>query len=99
MDLSRRILAVVLSVGLAGCFGYNSSAKRWSYVGNSILIAGGGAAIGLDLTENQDAPCMGDNCTYHPSIHGAMIAGVILVVAGVVGIVINATRDNVKTSR
>jgi len=90
---------VVLTFTLSGCFGYNSSAKRWSYVGNSILIAGGGAAIGLDLTENKDAPCMGDNCIYKPSIYGAMVAGVLLVVAGVVGIVINATRDNVKSSR
>ncbi len=84
---------------LAGCFGYNQSAKRWSYVGDAILIAGGGTAIALDVTQNKDAPCTGDNCLYKPSIHGAMVAGVVLVAAGVVGIILNATRDNVKTSR
>ena len=99
MGRSYRALAMALALMLGGCFGYNKSAKRWSYVGNTILIAGGGAAIALDVTQNKDAPCTGDNCTYHPSIHGAMIAGAVLAVAGVVGIIINATRDNVKTSR
>jgi hypothetical protein len=83
---------------LAGCFGYSKPAKRWAYVGNGALILGGGGAIALDVTSKEE-PCMGDNCPYKPSIHGAMVAGVVLVTAGLVGILFNVTRDNVKTSR
>ena len=36
---------------------------------------------------------------YTSSISGGLIAGAVLVAAGVFGIVFNATRDNVKTSR
>jgi succinate dehydrogenase/fumarate reductase flavoprotein subunit len=102
MGFARSAVALIASIALAtslgGCFGYNQSAKRWSYVGDSVLIAGGGAAIAIDVT-SKDAPCTGDNCTYRSSIHGAMIAGIVLVAAGVFGIVFNATRDNVKTTR
>lgn len=83
---------------LAGCFGYNSSAKRWAYVGDTLLILGGGAAIAADVT-TKEPPCMGDNCLYKPSLHGGLVAGAVLVTAGLVGIVLNLTRDNVKTSR
>jgi ABC-type Mn2+/Zn2+ transport system permease subunit len=92
------VVLIALVASLAGCFGYNPSAKRWSYVGDTALILGGGAAIGIDVT-SKEAPCTGDNCPYRSSIHGAMIAGVVLVAAGVFGIVFNATRDNVKTTR
>lgn len=87
---------------LAGCFGYNRSARRWAYVGDAVLIAGGGAVIALDATSNE-APCMPDamnnGCSYRSPVHGATIAGAVLAAAGLVGIVLNATRDDVKTSR
>jgi hypothetical protein len=86
--------------GTTGCFGYNKSAKRWSYVGDSVLILGGGGAIAADvLTKTEAPPCMGSACPYESPITGAMVAGTMLVTAGLVGIVINATRPNVKTSR
>lgn len=92
------IASIALVTLLAGCFGYNPSAKRWSYVGNSVLVLGGGAAVAIDVT-SKDEPCMGDNCLYKSSIHGTLIAGVVLVAAGLAGILFTATRDNVKTSR
>jgi hypothetical protein len=102
MGSSRSALApiacVALVASLSGCFGYNPSAKRWSYVGNSVLIAGGGAAIALDVTSTEE-PCVGDNCPYVSPIHGAMVVGAVLVAAGVFGILFNATRTNVKTTR
>ena len=103
MRLTRGAVALFATIALlAGCFGYNKSAKRWAYVGDAVLIAGGGAAIALDLTST-DTPCMPDamnnGCSYRAPIHGALIAGVVLAAAGVVGILFNATRDNVKTSR
>jgi hypothetical protein len=105
MGKSRRSLAVltvlVLVLGLTGCFGYNKSAKRWAYVGDSVLILGGGGAIAADiLTKDEPAPCMaGTMCPYESPISGAMVAGAMLVTAGLVGIIVNATRPNVKTSR
>ncbi len=103
MGKSRRSLAAlaVISLGLTGCFGYNKSAKRWAYVGDSVLILGGGGAIAGDvLTKDEPAPCMaGTMCPYESPISGAMVAGAVLVTAGLVGILVNATRPNVKTSR
>jgi hypothetical protein len=99
MGLLRSVVAAVASVALlTGCFGYNKSAKRWAYVGDTVLVLGGGGAIAADVT-SKDEPCTGDNCLYKPSIHGAMIAGVVLVTAGLFGILFNATRPNVKTTR
>ena len=102
MRLSRSATALVvltsLVASLTGCFGYNRSAKRWAYVGDTVLVLGGGAAIATDVT-SKEAPCSGDNCLYRSSIHGQMVAGIVLVAAGLAGIVFNATRDNVKTSR
>lgn len=99
MRSSGRALALIASLTLlAGCFGYNRSAKRWAYVGDSVLIAGGGAAIALDVTST-DEPCTGDNCLYQSPVGGALVAGVVLVTAGLFGILFNATRSNVKTSR
>jgi hypothetical protein len=63
-----------------------------------VLILGGGGAIAADVT-TKDAPCTGDNCLYKPSIHGGLVAGAVLVTAGVVGVLLNLTRDNVKTAR
>jgi hypothetical protein len=102
MGFARSAVALIASIALVsslgGCFGYNRSAKRWAYVGDTVLVLGGGAAIGIDVT-SKDAPCTGDNCTYRPPIHGALIAGAVLVAAGVFGLLFNATRDNVKTTR
>jgi ABC-type Mn2+/Zn2+ transport system permease subunit len=103
MGFSRSAGALVAAIGLlSGCFGYNKSAKRWAYVGDAVLIAAGGATIGVDLA-NRDAPCMPDamnnGCPYRSPVHGAMIAGIVLAAAGAFGILFNATRDNVKTSR
>ena len=99
MGSSRIAVAQILLIALlAGCFAYNKPAKRWAYVGNGALILAGGGAIALDVTSTEE-PCMGDNCPFKSSIHGAMVVGVVLVTAGLVGILFNATRDNVKTSR
>lgn len=103
MAFSRSAVALVASITLlAGCFGYNKSAKRWAYVGDGALILGGGAAIAIDVT-SKDPPCMPDamnnGCSYKSSIHGALIVGVVLAAAGLFGILFNVTRDNVKTSR
>lgn len=102
MGFARSAVALIASIALlsslGGCFGYNPSAKRWAYVGDTVLVLGGGAAIGIDVT-SKDAPCTGDNCTYRPPIHGALIVGAVLVAAGVFGMLFNATRDNVKTTR
>jgi hypothetical protein len=92
------IASITLLAPLGGCFGYNPSAKRWAYVGDTVLLLGGGAAIAVDAT-SKDEPCMGDNCPYKSPIHGGLVAGVVLAAAGVVGILFNATRTNVKTSR
>jgi hypothetical protein len=92
--------AVALTcVLLTGCFGYNSSAKKWAYVGDTMLILGGGAAIGLEQSSKAPA-CMGAGCpTYTSSIGGGLIAGVVLASAGLFGIIFNATRETVKSSR
>ena len=103
MGPSRSAVALIASAGLlTGCFGYNPSAKRWAYAGDAILIAGGGATIALDLTSSE-TPCMPDamnnGCSYRSPIHGALVAGIVLASAGLFGLLFNATRDNVKTSR
>jgi len=95
-----RPVALVACVALlTACFGYNSSAKKWAYAGDAVLILGGGAAIaGDELTK--PAPCTGAGCpTYKEPLSGGLIAGIVLVSAGVFGILFNATRENVKTSR
>jgi hypothetical protein len=95
-------MAVLVAVSLAtGCFGYNRSAKRWAYVGNTVLMLGGGGAIAADQLSSKEAPSMTTTSarTYDPPFSGALLAGVVLVTAGLVGIVFNATRPNLKTSR
>jgi hypothetical protein len=105
MGKSRRSLAALavlsLGLGLTGCFGYNKSAKRWAYVGDTVLILGGGGMIAADvLTKDEPAPCKaGTMCPYESPISGAIVAGAMLVAAGLVGIIVNATRPDVKTSR
>lgn len=94
-----RVVALVACAALVtGCFGYDSSAKKWAYVGDSLMIAGGGAAVAGDILTH-DA-CEGANCpSFDPPFGGAAVAGAMLVTAGIIGIVLTATRDPVKTSR
>lgn len=98
---NRAIAVLAMTTLLTGCFGYNRSAKRWSYVGDTVLLLAGGAAIAIDLTSKPEA-CMDTSatrCPYDPPIGGAMVAGVILAAAGLFGMIFNATRPIVKTSR
>jgi hypothetical protein len=96
----RAVALLAILAVFSGCFGYNSSAKKWAYAGNSILIAGGGGAIASDVLATPDpCPTTSMNGCYNPPFGGAMVAGVMLVSAGIVGIIINATRSDVKTSR
>ena len=95
-------LIALLATGLSatsGCYGYNRSAKRGAYVLDSMFIAGGGGIVVADvLTESE--PCTGTGCVEPVSpVTGAMVAGSMLIVGGLVGIVVNATRPTVKTSR
>ncbi|HLL24946.1 MAG TPA: hypothetical protein VK427_22585 [Kofleriaceae bacterium] len=97
-----RALAVLALVACAsGCFGYNKSAKRWAYAGNTVLILGGGAAIASDLLVKEDeAPVMaGMQEPYKQPISAGIVAGALLVASGLFGMLINATRPNVKLSR
>ncbi len=85
----------------SGCFGYTRSAKRWAYVGNTVLVLGGGAVIAADQLGGGDAPAMTTTAApqFEPPVSGALVAGVFLVAAGLVGYVFNATRREVTTSR
>jgi hypothetical protein len=89
------ILACVAMLG--GCFGYSSSAKKWAYVGDSILIVGGAATIAGDIA-TRPKTCETMGC-YNAPFDGPLVAGVMLVTAGLVGILLNATRTELKTSR
>lgn len=94
----RSIALITTFALLAGCFGYNSSAKGWSYVGDAVMIAAGGAAIALDQTETA-TPCPSAGGCYTAPIGGGFVVGAVLVAAGLFGIVFNATRPTIKTSR
>lgn len=99
---SRLLAACALAIFLcAGCFGYNRSAKRTAYVGDSLLILGGGAAIAAELLLGGDSePCAGPGCPADLGpVTGPLVAGTVLITAGIVGILLNATRPIVKTSR
>lgn len=96
----KAVALFVCTALLAGCFGYNSSAKKWAYVGDSVLMLGGGGVVAADQTSSSE-PCTtgADACPYHSPIGGATIAGVVLITAGVVGLLYNLTRPTQKTSR
>jgi hypothetical protein len=102
MGTSTRAIALLATAALvSGCFGYNTSAKRWSYVGDTALVLGGGGVIALDLTTRGE-PCMsapGMPCAYQAPVTGPLVAGAVLVAAGLFGMILNATRPNVKSSR
>jgi hypothetical protein len=96
------IVALVTALALvAGCFGYTRGAKNWSYVGDTVLLLGGGGAIASDRI-NKPAACMGtpgiDCPSYTSPVSGMMIAGVVLVASGLFGILFNATRPLSKSS-
>jgi hypothetical protein len=95
---ASRWIAAVAAIALAtGCFGYNRSAKRWSYAGNVLLMLGGGGAIASGILA-EDEPCTGNGCPMYTSpVDGNVVAGALLVTMGLVGIVLNATRPIVKT--
>jgi hypothetical protein len=95
--MPRVVALVACAALLSGCFGYSPSAKKWAYVGDTVLILGGGGAIAADLLTHE--PCEGLNCGFDPPFGGGTVAGVVLVTAGLVGLVFNATRTPVKTSR
>jgi hypothetical protein len=98
---NRARVALAMLACSTGCFGYNKSAKRWSYAGNTVLILGGGAAIAADLLTKSDSPppMPGTMEPYEQPLTGGLVAGALLVTAGVVGMIVNATRPNVKSSR
>lgn len=95
-----RSVALLACAALAsGCFGYNSGAKKWAYVGDTILVLGGAGAVTMDIV-SKDEPCTGSGCSsFDPPFGGAMVAGAVLITAGIVGMIVNATRPTVKTSR
>lgn len=105
MGIHRRSLAILaalaLALGSTGCFGYNKSAKGWAYVGDTVLMVGGGGAIaGAVLTKDDLAPCAPNTmCPFESPVTGAMVAGGMLISAGLIGMIVNATRPTVKTSR
>jgi ABC-type Mn2+/Zn2+ transport system permease subunit len=99
--MHRGLTALALVACTAGCFGYNRSAKRWAYAGDTVLILGGGGAIAASLLTRSDPPpaMPGMEQPYEAPLSGGLVAGAVLVTAGVIGIVINATRPIVKSSR
>ena len=94
-----RGLALVACIPLVtGCFAYDPGAKKWAYVGDTVLVVGGGGMIAGDILTHEK--CEGTPCpSFDPPFSGAAVAGAILVVAGIIGMLITATRTPVKTSR
>lgn len=94
------LASLAIAALCSGCFGYNSSSKKWAYAGDTVLILGGGGAIAADIltkpepSNNPSAPMI-----YDPPLSGGVVAGAMLVTAGLIGMIINATRPTVKTSR
>jgi hypothetical protein len=100
--MGTRVVGLLAVIALAsGCFGYNRSSKRWAYVGDTILILGGGGIIAADQLNKPVKPEMmlPNQVEYNPPFSGALLAGAMLVTAGFVGILFNATRKTVNTSR
>ena len=95
------LLALVTSVATtSGCVGYSRSAKRWAYLGNSTLLAVGGGAMALGiLTYDTSCPSTAGGSTSTNAcvtevgpVSGITIAGAALVISGIVGVVLTATR-------
>ena len=100
-EMPRGVAAVVamiaISWGSSGCFGYTRGAKAWSYVGDVLLIGAGGAAGGLDRWAQPEGVGMGCQ-PYKPPFSGGVAIGAVAVAAGLVGIVLNATRRTAKSA-
>ena len=100
-----RVVAILALVACAsGCFGYNKSAKRWAYAGNTVLILGGGGVIAADVLSKDSGgmtapPMQPQMDKYSSPLSGGIVAGSLIVAAGIFGIFFNATRPNVKTTR
>jgi hypothetical protein len=97
---ARRIAVIAMIALGSGCIGYSRSAKRWAYVGNSGLIGVGGGALALGIL-SFDSSCSTTTMTSSSSntciapvgrFSGISVVGAVLVVAGLVGIVLTATR-------
>jgi hypothetical protein len=104
--LSVLLCTALIATSATGCWGYNSSSKKWAYAGNTILIVGGAAAITADVLTHDRMECPANQppgSTYCSDFRlpfgGPLVAGALLLTAGSVGIVVNATRPTVKTSR
>ena len=94
----RGLALVACAALLSGCFAYDPGAKKWAYVGNTVMIAGGGGAIATDILTHER--CEGTGCPKpEPPFTGAAVVGVMLVTAGIIGLILTATREPVKTSR
>jgi hypothetical protein len=102
------LLIVALAFASTGCWGYNRSAKRGAYVLDSVLILSGGGLIALGVLDSpKSCDEINPNLPPNPACHdpvagplnGALVAGSMLVLGGIVALVVNATRSNVKTSR
>jgi hypothetical protein len=94
----RAVALLACIAFVTGCFGYNQGAKRWAYVGDTMLVLGGAAAVTADVLTSEE-PCVGTGCpTFTLPFGGAAVAGTFLLAAGIVGYVINATRPTLKSS-
>ena len=99
MASSRTALAAVAAAALlSGCFGYSKPAKRWAYVGDTLMVLGGAGAIALDVTGSDEMCVAGPGvvCPYEAPLSGRLVAGAVLVTAGLVGMLLNATRPETK---
>ncbi|HPH66763.1 MAG TPA: hypothetical protein PLF40_13490 [Kofleriaceae bacterium] len=93
-------LTLATTIGATGCIGYSRSAKRWAYVGNSTLLASGAGALTLGiLTYDTSCPTTTggssstNSCvTQVGPVSGISVVGAMLLVGGIVGIVLTATR-------
>ena len=105
LALRRRAAIVLLALATtvatsSGCVGYSRSAKHWAYLGNSTLIAAGGGAMALGiLTYDTSCPTTTGGSsstnacvTQVGPVSGITIAGAALLIGGIVGIVLTATR-------
>jgi hypothetical protein len=92
------LLSALWVASATGCFGYNRSAKNAAYLGDSFLIVSGGSAIGAELLLGKDS-CEGAGCTQPLSpVTGPLVAGTMLVTAGIVGLLLNITRPLAKSA-
>lgn len=92
--LARLAATCAVAATLAGCFGYTRSARSWAYVGDALLVAGGGATIAVGVAGAPAAPpaMAGELPRYQPPLAGPVAAGAFLIAAGVAGLALNATR-------